>query len=102
MKSSVIVTVDVYPDNEMIIDKSKIKAALFQSLSLLSCLDRFSLSNFNGIGLPLHLRERLSCSSQPSTPVPDDFIVYLAMVDSLLYVAQWIIPDISWSVFHCL
>jgi hypothetical protein len=89
-------TVDVYLGNEVIIDKSKRKVALSQSHYILSCLDRFGLSNCNGVDLPL--RERLSSSSQPSTPVADDCTVYRAMVGSLLYVAQWTRPDISYSV----
>ncbi len=89
-------TVDVYLGNEVIIDKSKRKAALSQSHYILSCLDRFGLSNCNGVDLPL--RERLSSSSQPSTPVADDLTVYRATVGSLLYVAQWTRPAISYSV----
>ena len=89
-------TVDVYLGNEVIIDKSKRKVALSQSHYILSCLDRFGLSSCNGVDLPL--RERLSSSSQPSTPVPENCTVYRAMVGSLLYVAQWTRPDISYSV----
>ncbi len=62
----------------MIIDQTKRKVALSQSHYILSCLDRFGLSDCNGVDLPL--RERLSASSQPSTPLPDDCTVYHAMV----------------------
>ncbi len=89
-------TVDVYLGNEVIIDKSKRKVALSQSHYILSCLDRFGLSNCNGVDLPL--RERRSSSLQPSTPVADDCTVHRAMVGSLLYVAQWTRPAISYSV----
>jgi hypothetical protein len=89
-------TVDVYLGNEVIIDKSKQMVALSQSHYILSCLDRFGMSDCHGVDLPL--RERLTNSSQPSTLFPDDCSVYRAMVGSLLYVAQWTRPDISFSV----
>ena len=89
-------TVDVYLGNEVIIDKSKQMVALSQSHYILSCLDRFGMSDCHGVDLPL--RERLTHSSQPSTPIPGDCSVYQAMVGSLLYVAQWTRPDISFSV----
>jgi hypothetical protein len=82
--------------NEVIIDKSKRKVALSQSHYILCCLDSFGLSYCYGVDLPL--REKLSSSSQPSTPLPDDCTIYSAMVGSLLYVAQWTRPDISYSV----
>ncbi len=88
-------SVDVYLGNEVIFYKSKRKVALSQSHCILSCLDRFGLSESDGVDLPLH--KHLSTSSQPSTPPPDDCTVYRAMVGSLLYVAQWTRPDISYS-----
>ena len=94
MKSSD--TVDVNLGIEVIIDKSKQMVALSQSHYILSCLDCFGMSDCHGVDLPL--RERLTNSSQPSTPIPDDCSVYRAMVGSLLYVAQWTRPDISFSV----
>ena len=78
------------------IDKSQQHIALSQSHYILTCLDRFGMSDCNGVDLPL--RERLSNSSQPSSPIASYCEVYRAMVGSLLYVAQWTRPDISFSV----
>ena len=89
-------TVNLYLGNEVIIDKSKKLIALSQSHYILTCLDRFGMSDCNGVDLPL--RERLSNSSQPAVPIANYCEAYRAMVGSLLYVAQWTRPDISFSV----
>ncbi len=88
-------TVDVYLRNRVVIDKSKRKVALSQTHYILSCLDRFGLSNCSSVDLPL--RARLSSSLQPSTSFQETCSVYRAMVGTLLYIAQWTRPDISYS-----
>ncbi len=78
-------TVNLYLGNEVIIDKSKRLVALSQSHYILTCLDRFGMSDCNGVELPL--RERLSTAAQPSSPIASYCEVYRAiLVGLLLYV----------------
>jgi len=88
--------VDVYLGNEISIDKNKRKVVLSQSHYILSCLDRFGLLDSHGVDLPL--KHYLSVADQPPTPLTSVGETYRAMVGSLLYIANWTRPDISFSV----
>ena len=94
LKSSDVV--DVYLGNEISVDKTKRKVVLSQTHYILSCLDRFGMLDCHGVDLPL--RHYLSVADQPSTPLPSVGETYRAMVGSLLYIANWTRPDISFSV----
>jgi hypothetical protein len=89
-------TVDVYLGNEVTVDNAKRRVVLSQSHYILSCLDRFGLIDCNGVALPL--RHHLSVADQPATPLPSIGETYRATVGSLLYIANWTRPDISFAV----
>jgi hypothetical protein len=88
--------VDLYLGNRIIVDKSKSTVSISQKHYILSCLEKFGLSNCNGKNTPL--TSRLTTANQPTVVDEADQTLYCAMVGSLLYIALWTRVDISYAV----
>ena len=85
--------VDSYLGNSIIHDRARGSVTVSQEHYSMACLERFGLANCNGNDKPI--TSRLTVKDQPATVNTVDQELYRGMVGSLLYLASWTRPDIS-------
>ena len=87
---------DNYLGNQLKIDPSRQTVSLSQEAYIDSLLARFDLQPCTGVTTPIVTR--LSKSEMGAPLTPEAHAQYRAIVGSLLYVAVWSRPDISYAV----
>ena len=88
--------VDSYLGNRILHDRAKGSVTVSQEHYSMACLERFGLANCNGNDKPI--TSRLTVKDQPAVVNTTDQELYRGMVGSLLYLASWTRPDISFAV----
>ena len=88
--------VDSYLGNRISHDRARGSVTVSQEHYSMACLERFGLANCNGNDKPI--TSRLTVKDQPAAVNTVDQELYRGMVGSLLYLASWTRPDISFAV----
>ena len=88
--------IDVYLGNRIVQDRAKGTVTMSQEHYLMSCLEKFGLSDCNGADKPIS--SRLTVQDQPEVTNSTAQELYRGMVGSLLYLASWTRPDIAFAV----
>jgi len=88
--------VSVYLGNKIVVESDTYKAALDQSEYIQEILDKFDMGNSHAVGTPM--TNRLSMSEKGNELPGEEKAAYRVIVGSLLYLACWTRPDISFAV----
>ena len=88
--------IDVYLGNRIDHDRAKGTVTMSQEHYLMACLEKFGLADCNGVDKPIS--SRLTAQDQPEIADSTAQELYRGMVGSLLYLASWTRPDISFAV----
>jgi hypothetical protein len=89
-------TVSVYLGNRIIVDSNKLTVNIDQTQYIDELLERYEMTDCNPVSIPMV--HRLSSNDGGEKLSVKDHELYRNMVGSLLYLACWTRPDISFAV----